>query len=57
MRRLGLVLLVIGMATATAAATAATAATGPRANWDFAFRDFVIGAWWGPDCKIGRAHV
>ena len=21
---------------------------GPRANWDFKFRDFVIGAWWGP---------
>ncbi|MBI5833810.1 MAG: hypothetical protein HZB16_16075, partial [Armatimonadetes bacterium] len=23
----------------------------PRANWDFRFKDFVIGAWWGPDCN------
>lgn len=29
-----------------AAACAQTAA--PRADWDFKFRDFVIGAWWGP---------
>lgn len=30
------------------AQTPPSAHNRPRANWDFKFKDFVIGAWWGP---------
>ena len=41
--------LVCVLAALAAGSAAAQERTSPRDGWDFAFKPFAIGAWWGPD--------
>jgi len=44
------VLATVGMAQGPADAP-------PRGNWDFRFKDFVIGAWWGPNATEAEVRL